>query len=169
MCIRDSRWTAEKISPLFGFDNAGIENCVDLSIHLDAQDMLHPESFSAILKTNSVRQRTLHQCNDTSKIEAKAERVKLHLKLLCKDMAANPTTIEGCSEYSGSCFKPHFIVESQIEIERLCALTAKPSRMWAEAVRPYTDPGFSNIFGKRHLEGLETKPTRKSSRLSLTK
>ena len=157
---------AAQVSRMFGFATEGIQNYADFSVHLDIQDMLHPVAYASILKSNSVLQRTLHPCDDVSRIEAKSQQVKRHRQMLLKDMAANPTTIEGCSEYAGSCFKPHFIVESQIEIDRLCdVLTNSPSSRWAEALGQYTGAAFSDNFGERHLEGLEQQRPRKSIRL----
>ena len=159
--------STEKISRLFGFTNQGITNFVDFSIHLDVQDMLHPVSFSSTLKMNSVLQRTVLPYDDGAETKAKADCVERHRQLLRQDMVKNPTTLEKCNKYPGSSFKPHFVVESQQEIERLCALTHQPSRMWAQAVQRYATPGFSNNFGKRHFGGgMQKTPRRKSPRAS---
>jgi hypothetical protein len=162
----DSRST-EEISQMFGFKNGGTENYVDLSLHIDVQDMLHQESFSSILIAKGVTQRPLiPRPDDDPKTKAKADRVAPHRQLLRQDMVDNPTTIENCSEYSGSSFKPHFVVESQQEIERLCDLTHQPSSMWVQAVQRYTAPGFSTNFGKRHFPSMQKTPPRKSPRRS---
>ena len=89
--------------------------------------------------------------DDGAETKAKADRVERHRQLLRQDMVENPTTLEKCSEYPGSSFKPHFVVESQQEIERLRALTHQPSRMWAQAVQRYATPGFSNQLSGRGI------------------
>ena len=165
--FRSDSSAVARISRSLGFGKRGIENCADLSLHIDVQDMLDPEDFTATLKSDGVRQRTLLPCDD-EEIKAKAAQIELHSQLLHKDMAVNPTSLSQCSDYSGSCFKPNFIVDWQEEIDRLCALATRPSSLLARAVRPYMDAAHSTSdkFGKRHYEGLDPTPPRKSIRLS---